>query len=90
GEINWDCPCLGGMAHGPCGLQFREAFWWFVFSEADPKPEGHRLCGEVQGHAGVGAAERNKRRFFFLFVSCFVLQGFLCAPLCDRHHERRR
>lgn len=19
GEINWDCPCLGGMAHGP---------WW--------------------------------------------------------------
>lgn len=17
GEINWDCPCLGGMAHGP-------------------------------------------------------------------------
>ncbi|KAG1815906.1 uncharacterized protein BJ212DRAFT_1480975, partial [Suillus subaureus] len=26
GEINWDCPCLGGMAHGPCGPQFREAF----------------------------------------------------------------
>ena len=37
GEINWDCPCLGGMAHGPCGLQFREAFSCFVFSEADPK-----------------------------------------------------
>lgn len=37
GEINWDCPCLGGMAHGPCGMQFREAFSCFVFSEADPK-----------------------------------------------------
>ncbi|EKM54124.1 uncharacterized protein PHACADRAFT_257746 [Phanerochaete carnosa HHB-10118-sp] len=37
GEINWDCPCLGGMAHGPCGMQFREAFSCFVFSEKDPK-----------------------------------------------------
>ena len=37
GEINWDCPCLGGMAYGPCGMQFREAFSCFVFSEADPK-----------------------------------------------------
>ncbi|KAF8558045.1 intermembrane space import and assembly protein 40 [Imleria badia] len=37
GEINWDCPCLGGMAHGPCGQQFRDAFSCFVHSEADPK-----------------------------------------------------
>ena len=37
GEINWDCPCLGGMAHGPCGPQFREAFSCFVFSEKEPK-----------------------------------------------------
>ncbi|PSR73899.1 hypothetical protein PHLCEN_2v10257 [Hermanssonia centrifuga] len=37
GEINWDCPCLGGMAHGPCGMQFREAFSCFVFSEKEPK-----------------------------------------------------
>lgn len=37
GEINWDCPCLGGMAHGPCGPHFREAFSCFVFSEQDPK-----------------------------------------------------
>jgi len=37
GEINWDCPCLGGMAHGPCGEQFREAFSCFVFSEQEPK-----------------------------------------------------
>ncbi|SSD59373.1 uncharacterized protein SCODWIG_01134 [Saccharomycodes ludwigii] len=37
GEINWDCPCLGGMAHGPCGEQFKEAFSCFVYSEAEPK-----------------------------------------------------
>lgn len=37
GEINWDCPCLGGMAYGPCGEQFREAFSCFVFSQEEPK-----------------------------------------------------
>lgn len=37
GEINWDCPCLGGMAHGPCGMQFRDAFSCFVHSEEEPK-----------------------------------------------------
>lgn len=37
GEINWDCPCLGGMAHGPCGDQFREAFSCFVYSKEEPK-----------------------------------------------------
>jgi intermembrane space import and assembly protein 40 len=37
GEINWDCPCLGGMAHGPCGPEFREAFSCFVYSEDEPK-----------------------------------------------------
>ena len=37
GEINWDCPCLGGMAHGPCGEQFREAFSCFVYSTEEPK-----------------------------------------------------
>ena len=37
GEINWDCPCLGGMAHGTCGEQFKTAFSCFVFSKEDPK-----------------------------------------------------
>lgn len=37
GEINWDCPCLGGMAQGPCGEEFKEAFSCFVYSEAEPK-----------------------------------------------------
>ena len=37
GEINWDCPCLGGMAKPPCGEAFKEAFSCFVFSTAEPK-----------------------------------------------------
>lgn len=37
GEINWDCPCLGGMAYGPCGPEFREAFSCFVYSTEEPK-----------------------------------------------------
>ncbi|KKZ61316.1 hypothetical protein EMCG_04033 [[Emmonsia] crescens] len=37
GEINWDCPCLGGMAHGPCGEEFRAAFSCFVHSTEEPK-----------------------------------------------------
>lgn len=37
GEINWDCPCLGGMAHGPCGDEFKEAFSCFVYSTEEPK-----------------------------------------------------
>ncbi|XP_076358635.1 mitochondrial intermembrane space import and assembly protein 40-B-like [Tachypleus tridentatus] len=37
GEINWSCPCLGGMATGPCGPEFREAFSCFHYSTAEPK-----------------------------------------------------
>jgi intermembrane space import and assembly protein 40 len=37
GEINWDCPCLGGMADGPCGPQFKAAFSCFVYSTDEPK-----------------------------------------------------
>jgi len=37
GEINWDCPCLGGMAHGPCGPEFRDAFSCFIHSKDEPK-----------------------------------------------------
>uniref|UniRef100_A0A6V7L5W1 CHCH domain-containing protein n=1 Tax=Bracon brevicornis TaxID=1563983 RepID=A0A6V7L5W1_9HYME len=37
GEINWNCPCLGGMATGPCGLEFRDAFSCFHYSTAEPK-----------------------------------------------------
>ncbi|XP_022199842.1 mitochondrial intermembrane space import and assembly protein 40-B [Nilaparvata lugens] len=37
GSINWNCPCLGGMATGPCGVQFREAFSCFHYSKEEPK-----------------------------------------------------
>ncbi|CAO3662937.1 unnamed protein product [Rhizopus stolonifer] len=37
GEFNWDCPCLGGMANGPCGEDFKASFSCFVLSEAEPK-----------------------------------------------------
>ncbi|XP_043229330.1 mitochondrial intermembrane space import and assembly protein 40-B-like [Amphibalanus amphitrite] len=37
GEINWNCPCLGGMATGPCGVEFREAFSCFHYSKAEPR-----------------------------------------------------
>ncbi|XP_031571803.1 mitochondrial intermembrane space import and assembly protein 40-A-like [Actinia tenebrosa] len=37
GEINWDCPCLQGMADGPCGEQFKAAFSCFHYSEAEAK-----------------------------------------------------
>lgn len=37
GDINWNCPCLGGMATGPCGVEFREAFSCFHYSGAEPK-----------------------------------------------------
>lgn len=37
GEINWECPCLGGMAHGPCGDQFKQAFSCFVYSKEETK-----------------------------------------------------
>lgn len=37
GEINWDCPCLGGMADGPCGEEFKAAFSCFIYSKEEPK-----------------------------------------------------
>ncbi|XP_013874762.1 mitochondrial intermembrane space import and assembly protein 40-A, partial [Austrofundulus limnaeus] len=35
GDINWNCPCLGGMASGPCGSQFKEAFSCFHYSKEE-------------------------------------------------------
>ncbi|KAL4655809.1 mitochondrial intermembrane space import and assembly protein 40 [Arapaima gigas] len=37
GEINWNCPCLGGMASGPCGEQFKSAFSCFHYSTEEVK-----------------------------------------------------
>eukprot|EP00121_Abeoforma_whisleri_P008741 Awhi_evm1s8027 len=47
GEIDWDCPCLQGMAYGPCGTEFRAAFSCFVDSEdEEDKPKGFE-CVEL-------------------------------------------
>ncbi|XP_037303986.2 mitochondrial intermembrane space import and assembly protein 40 [Pungitius pungitius] len=37
GDVNWNCPCLGGMASGPCGSQFKEAFSCFHYSKEEVK-----------------------------------------------------
>ncbi|XP_061745714.1 coiled-coil-helix-coiled-coil-helix domain containing 4b [Nerophis ophidion] len=37
GDINWNCPCLGGMASGPCGIDFKEAFSCFHYSKEEVK-----------------------------------------------------
>lgn len=37
GEINWNCPCLGGMASGPCGTEFKDAFSCFHDSKEEVK-----------------------------------------------------
>jgi intermembrane space import and assembly protein 40 len=37
GEINWECPCLGGMPQGPCGQEFKDAFSCFHYSTAEEK-----------------------------------------------------
>ncbi|RKP36796.1 hypothetical protein BJ085DRAFT_12054, partial [Dimargaris cristalligena] len=30
GEINWDCPCMQGYVHGPCGDSFRTAYSCYI------------------------------------------------------------
>lgn len=37
GDINFNCPCLGGMASGPCGVEFRESFSCFHYSKSEVK-----------------------------------------------------
>lgn len=37
GVINWDCQCLGGMANGPCGEQFKSVVSCFLYSTEETK-----------------------------------------------------
>lgn len=40
GEINWTCPCLGGLPYGPCGFEFRQFFSCLPqFNSADEKTD---------------------------------------------------
>lgn len=43
GEINWNCPCLGGMATGPCGVEFRDAFSCFHYRYVSERAVGLSL-----------------------------------------------
>ena len=36
-SLSCNCPCLGGMANGPCGKQFKAAFFCFHCSTEDVK-----------------------------------------------------
>ncbi|XP_028635433.1 mitochondrial intermembrane space import and assembly protein 40-like [Grammomys surdaster] len=46
GNINWNCPCLGGMASGPCGEHFKSAFSCFHYSTEEVK--GSDCAGQFQ------------------------------------------
>ncbi|XP_042820282.1 mitochondrial intermembrane space import and assembly protein 40-like [Panthera tigris] len=37
GNVNWNCPCLGEMASGPCGEQFKSAFSCLHYGTEDVK-----------------------------------------------------
>jgi len=66
GEINWDCSCLGGMAHGICGEEFKTAFSCFVFSDKEPKGsdciEGFQAMQDCfRAHPDVYGAELTRQ-----------------------------
>lgn len=37
GEINWDCPCMGNNAKGPCAELFKQAFRCFIKNQDTPE-----------------------------------------------------
>ncbi|KAJ1654371.1 Oxidoreductase [Dispira simplex] len=44
GEINWDCPCMQGYVHGPCGEAFRTAYSCYI--EASSETGAMDQCAE--------------------------------------------
>lgn len=75
GEINWECPCLGGMATGVCGEQFKVAFSCFHTSASEPKgsdcieqfrtmQECFRQYPEVYGEFESIDSEENEEELF--------------------------
>ncbi|KAJ1925687.1 Oxidoreductase [Tieghemiomyces parasiticus] len=42
GEINWDCPCMQGYIHGPCGDTFRTAYSCYI--EASSSEDAMEQC----------------------------------------------
>lgn len=79
GEINWNCPCLGGMATGPCGVEFREAFSCFHYSEAEPKGSD---CYETFKTMQVNIL--HSKDYYIAFKNtCFFSTGlYVAIPNC--------
>lgn len=44
GDINWNCPCLGGMAYGPCGHEFRQFFTCLHKNQGDDESMKAQEC----------------------------------------------
>lgn len=74
GEINWDCPCLGGMAHGPCGEEFKAAFSCFVYSTEEPKGMD---CIEKFKYGSLGWCLRPGRNRTGLWIGTWDERGGL-------------
>lgn len=69
GEINWDCPCLGGMANGPCGEEFKAAFSCFVHSTEEPK--GMDCVDKFKYEFGMGRLGSLANNIFRNMQNCF-------------------
>jgi len=64
GEINWDCPCLGGLGtEGPCVEEFREAFSCWMFSTADQQG-GERGDDCVENFFAMSSCMQQNEEFY--------------------------
>ena len=87
GEINWDCPCLGGMAHGVCGEEFKAAFSCFVYSQEEPKGQdcidrfrGMQDC--FRAHPDVYGEGESR-----LKIGCKLLHALILLALRQKSQE---
>jgi len=74
GEINWNCPCLGGMATGPCGVEFREAFSCFHYRYL---PELLLINTRIKCTSFFLQIKFKNFAFYLSFYQKRVFQGFL-------------
>lgn len=75
GEINWTCPCLGGLPYGPCGFEFREFFSCL--------PQFSKEASEVNGDQEKKDENRKAEECFPKFTAmkqCFAQFPKLYPP----------
>jgi len=64
GDINWDCPCLGGLGtEGPCVEEFRSAFSCWMFSDAE-KEGGERGDNCVDNFFAMSSCMQQNEEFY--------------------------